>query len=420
MNGERGERVKDIMSLEAALKLAMESIDQRTDHETVLLSEALGRVLTSEVTARKNLPSFDNSAMDGFAFRHEDAGKTLRIARRIFAGEVPEAILGTQECYKIMTGAQLPSDVDTVIPIEMCEHVTDAQVFIPEGIAQGSNFRKKGEEVCKGEVLIESGTILEASHIALLSAQGIMAVEVFAKPKIVIVSSGNEIKEPWEEANEDEIYNANAFGIKALLQSYGFEASYAGAIGDDFESTVAFIEKLKKYDVIITTGGISKGDADFIYKAFMHHGLETLFQGLKIKPGHPVTMGWMGRTFVMGMPGNPLATMLTTHTIGIPLLYKIAGANACYHAVSYAKISQDMKVRPGRVNMVIGEVESGIFTPTRNNKIGSGMITPLCESSAVLYLDETVEEVVKDTWVCMVRYGERAREKENHTLYRNI
>jgi molybdopterin molybdotransferase len=404
------------MGFTDAIALAMERIERKSGYETILLTEALGRVLASDITAKKNLPSFDNSAMDGFAFRHEDAGKTLRIAKSIFAGDVPEAILQTNECYKIMTGAQLPGDVDTVIPIEQCEIVDKAYVSIPEDIKKGSNFRRKGEEVTTGNVLIESGTVLHASHIALLSAQGVMAVDVVVTPRIVIVSSGNEIKEPWEEANEDEIYNANAFGIKALLQSYGFDADYAGTIGDNYESTVACIDRLKPYDVIITTGGISKGDADFIYKAFLDHGLQTFFQGIKIKPGHPVTMGMMDDTVVMGMPGNPLATMLTTHAVSIPLLYRISGANACYHQMTYAKFSQDLTVRPGRVNMVIGSVENGIFSPVRNNKIGSGMLTPLTESNAVAYFGESVSQIKAGELIRIVSYTDLARSVKNDTV----
>jgi molybdopterin molybdotransferase len=294
--------------------------------------------------------------------------------------------------------------------------VDKAYVLIPKGIKKGSNFRKKGEEVTTGSVLIKSGTVLNASNIALLSAQGIMAIDVVVTPRIVVISSGNEIKEPWEEANEDEIYNANAFGIKALLQSYGFDADYGGTIGDDYESTVACIERLKSYDVIITTGGISKGDADFIYKAFLDHGLQTLFQGIRIKPGHPVTMGMMDDTFVMGMPGNPMATMLTTHAIGIPVLYRISGANACYHHISYAKFSQDLTLRPGRVNMVTGNVENGIFSPIRNNKIGSGMLTPLTESNAVAYFGESVSEIKTGELVRIVSYTDPIRSLKNDTV----
>jgi molybdopterin molybdotransferase len=400
-----------------ALNLAMEKAQKKTQKEIVLLTEAQGRILFEDIKAKKNLPSFDNSAMDGFAFRYEERGKRVHIAGKIFAGEVPEAILQEGECYKIMTGAQLPEDVDSVVPFEQCQETTEEYVLIPDTIKRGSNVRKKGEEIGVGEILIHAGTVLEPAHIALLSAQGIMAVEVTVKPKIVIIATGDEIKEPWEEANEDEIYNANAFGIKALLQSYGFDADYAGAINDDYERTVNIIGGLRSYDVIITTGGISKGDADFIYKAFLHHGFETLFQGVRIKPGHPVTMGTMGDTFVMGMPGNPLATMLTTHAIAIPVLYRIAGAKACYHAVHYAKISQDLTVRSGRVNMIIGRVENGIFTPIRNNRIGSGMITPLCESSAVIYPDESTETIRKDTWVKVVSFGDRTRSLSHDTVF---
>jgi len=407
----------DVITLHEAVTIAVGEAKRKEGKEMVLLTEALGRILARDITAQKNLPSFNNSAMDGFAFRHIDAGKTLQIARTIFAGEVPDAVLNEEMCYKIMTGAQIPSDADTVVPIEQCTEITEESVKVPSDIKKGSNFREKGEEVSVGDVLLETGTILRAAEIALLSAQGIVAVDVVTPLRIAIVSTGDEIREPWEEASEDEIYNANAFGISALLKHYGFIPDYVGAIPDDKQGTIDFIASLKGYDVVITTGGISQGDADFLYEGFVENGLEPLFHGINLKPGRPTMMGTMKDTFVMAMPGNPLTTMLTVHAISIPVLYKIAGAKNCFHNSSYARFSEDLSLRSGRTNMVIGRLENGLFSPTRHNKIGSGMLTPLTESNAVVYFGESVSNVSAGEIVRVVSYTDTLRSKDNDTIH---
>ena len=406
----------DIIALKDAVALAVEKAVPKREYEVIMLQDAMGRVLAEDIAACKNLPSFDNSAMDGFAYSHKDGGKRLRIAGTIFAGDVPAPLLQANECYKIMTGAQLPSDVDTVVPLELCGDMTDSAVTIPENIAKGANFRRKGEEIKAGDNLLYKGSILHAAEIALLAAQGIVAVKVVVQPKIAVVSTGNEIKEPWMRASEDEIYNANAFGIGTLLREFGFENMYMGAIPDELEATSIFIERLKGYDVILTTGGISQGDADFLYEAFTDNGLKPFFHGVNLKPGRAVMMGEMGKTFVMAMPGNPLTTMLTVHALSIPVLFALSGASRCYHNVSYARFSKALKLREGRTNMVIGTLENGIFTPTRDNKIGSGMLTPLCESNAVAFFGESVDYIAEGSMVKVICFLDKSRTYKDHTI----
>ena len=180
------------------------------------------------------------------------------------------------------------------MPIEECSDITEESVVIPDGLKKGSALRKKGEEQTKGSVLIHAGERLDFSHIAMLSAQGIVAVEVYAPLAIAVVSTGDEIREPWQEASEDEIYNANAFGITALLKKYGFSPTYAGSIPDDLQKSIAFISSLKCYDVVITTGGISMGEADFLEEAFVANGLEVLFHGGQCQAGSPYHDGQNG------------------------------------------------------------------------------------------------------------------------------
>ena len=385
----------DSPSLQEALTAALTAAPRKREREIVTLERALGRILAEEIRVRKNMPAFDNSAMDGFAFRHREAGQTLRIAATIYAGEHPEPILRPGECYRIMTGAQVPADADTVVPIEKCSRVTEESVEIPAAIKKGSNLRRKGEELRAGEPLLATGTLLEPSHIALLSAQGIMAVSARVPLRIAVLSTGNEIREPWEAATEDEIYNANAFGILSILERYGFRGEYHGRIPDDREATERVIGELRSYDVILTSGGISMGEADYLYEAFLANGLSPLFHGVNVKPGRPTMMGVMGSTFVMAMPGNPLTTMLNVLALSLPVLYAMQGADRVHHRRYTAVMGEPLRLRGGRSEMVLGSVREGAFYPTRGHRYGSGMLTPLAESDALAIFDEEVLEVGK-------------------------
>jgi molybdopterin molybdotransferase len=391
----RSERMKklEIHSFEDALEMALGSVEGRQCSEMVMLDQVLGRILATDVKCQKNLPSFDNSAMDGFALRAEDAGQRLRIVSTIFAGDTPKAILEEGCCYKIMTGAQVPADADTIVPIEDCSGVTPSSVVIPQGLKRGSALRKKGEEQTRGAVLMQAGEQLSFSHIAMLSAQGIVAVNVATPLSIAVVSTGDEIREPWQEASEDEIYNANAFGITALLKAHGFVPSYVGSIPDDLEKSIAYIHTLKRYDVVITTGGISMGDADFLEEAFVANGLTPLFHGVNVKPGRPTMMGQMGESFVMAMPGNPMTTLLNILLLSIPILRKLQGDSTPHHPTIQAPISQTLRLKSTRTNLVLGQMREGTFHVIRDNKIGSGMLTPLMESNAVAVFGEGIGEV---------------------------
>ena len=402
----------DSISLDNALKKALKAAPIKRETKVVMLDDALGKVLAEDLFVQKNLPSFDNSAMDGYAFKAADAGKRLKIQKSIFAGEKPKASLQENECYKIMTGAQVPSDADTIVPFEKCNDITKEAVTIPADIQKGANLRKKGEETKVGDTLFSKGTHLGYTEIALLAAQGITAVKVILPLKMAVISSGDEIREPWEHASEDEIYNANAFGITALLRFFGFDAVYVGSIPDDLESTKSYLASIKSYDVILTTGGISHGDADYLYQAFVANGMQTLFHGVAVKPGHPTMMGIMRDIFVMGLPGNPLTTMIMTHTLSLPVLYAMQGNKEIYHTHSLAIMAQDLNFRGERSHIVLGEVKNGTFYPTKGGKVGSGMLTPLSQSNALAYFDQSVKSIKQNEIIKIVMLNDLTRCKK--------
>jgi molybdopterin molybdotransferase len=375
---------KNYVDFNEAVEKSLQNAYGITLKEIISLERALGRVFSQDVVCAKNLPSFNNSAMDGFAIKAVDAGKTLKVNAVVYAGEVKEASLNEGECYKIMTGAQVPDDVDTIIPIENVVKFENNEVTLPQTVRKGDALRLKGEESKEGEVLFEAGEEISARTIAVLASQGIMNVEVYKKLSIAVVSTGNELKEPWEHASEDEIYNCNSYAIISTLQSKGFDASYIKVIPDNLEETIAFVSDLKSYDIIITSGGISMGDADFVGRAFEANGLVTLFDGVNIKPGRPIMMGRMEKTFVICLPGNPLTAMVNLYLFAMPIIRKIQGFKEHYHNTELAVNRGDFKTKAGRVNVVLGTLKGGDFLATRGNRYGSGMITVIEESNAML------------------------------------
>ncbi len=405
----------NFLDFDEAFNKSLELANKNSTVEIIPISEALGRVISKDIICKKNLPSFDNSAMDGFAIKFSDAGKTLKINKVIFAGDKGDKVkesLGENECYKIMTGAKVPSDADTIIPIENCLDVTNESVTIPKDIKKGANLRLKGEEQKEGNRLFSKAEEITSSHITLLASQGIVMLEVYKKISIAILSTGNEIKEPWENADEEEIYNCNSYALISQLKEKGFEATYCGVVPDSLEESKDYISNLKSYDVIITTGGISMGDADFVGEAFLQNGLETSFHGVNIKPGRPIMMGKMDKSVVICLPGNPLTAMVNIYLFVIPMLKKLQGANEYYHDISKATNIQEFKTKNGRINIVLGTIKNAKFEVTRNNKYGSGMITALYESNSILVTKDTTSQIDENQDVIVIEFNKKLQNNQ--------
>lgn len=393
------------LDYEQAVEKSLTLANTTSKTEYISIENAIGRVFSCDIKCIKNLPSFNNSAMDGFAVKQSDAGKKLKVKRVVFAGESDVGVIKDGECVKIMTGAKIPEGADTIVPVEDTISFDEHSVELPESLKKGNHFRAKGEEISEGEVLFEKGLKIDSSMIAVLSAQGITMVKVYSKLNIAVLSTGNELKEPWESASEDQIYNSNSYAIIAMLKEHNFDTTYVGVVPDSLEQSIEFIKNLKSYDVIITTGGISLGDADFVAQAFIKNGLEVEFHGVKVKPGRPTMMGSMGDTLVMAMPGNPLTALINTYLLGLPLIYKMSGSNELYHNFIYAKNTQAYKVRSGRANVVLGDLKDGEFNVTRDNKYGSGMLMPICESNAVMITLEQKGFVEEGEMIKVIPFG---------------
>jgi len=367
-----------------AVEISLKNANSTQKVEYIPIENAIGRVFSKDIICKKNLPAFNNSAMDGFAFKASDAGTQLKVMSVIFAGDNSIGKIKDGECCKIMTGAKIPEGADTIIPIEDTVSFDNKFVQLPQDIKKGNHYRRKGEEYEEGQSIFSKGDKINSSMIAILASQGITIVEVFSKLKIGILSTGNELKEPWETSNDSQIYNSNSYAIIAMIKEHNFDANYLGVVPDNLEDSISFISNLKSYDVVISTGGISMGDADFVADAFIKNGLEIFFHGVNVKPGRPTMMGKMDNTYVMAMPGNPLTALINTYLLAMPIIYKMSGCNAYYHEFVYAKNKQIFKVKPKRANVVLGNLKNGEFNVTKENRYGSGMLSPLAQSNCVI------------------------------------
>lgn len=363
---------------------------------TVSLNECLGEILSSDIIAQKSLPCFDNAALDGYAFCYDDIGRTLKVLGTIFAGDKDSYSIKSGECYKIMTGAKFPNGADTIVQLENAKFDGD-MLITDDSIPKNNAYRYSGEEIKKGDILLKKGEILTPAMAMYLASQGITKIEVAKKPSICLFSTGNEIKEPWEEADESEIYNANATGISAVLARYGFKSEYLGIIRDDFDET---LEKLKlaseKFDVVITSGGASAGEADFMHKALASLNFTQILNGMNVTPsGRPTKCYKKGSKLFFVLPGNPQAAYLMTYLTAVPVLFKSLGKNDPIHSkVKAVMRGESIKLKTNRSNIIYGIYENGEFSPI-GAKFGSAMIKPLVHSNA-MYISKYSEKSLED------------------------
>ncbi len=363
-----------------------------TQQEMVSIFDALNRVLAEDIVCRKSLPAFDNSAMDGYAVKTADAGKRVTIKGTIFAGDFPKDVSITEgSVHKIMTGAFVPDTTDAIVPYEDAEVIDETTVKLPEKIKEGKHIRRLGEEVMAGDTILKKGDLIRPAHIAVLASQGITNIAVFRRLKVGVLSTGSEIKEPWEQAESFQIYNSNSSAIYASCLEMNLEVSYLGAIPDDKELFKKTIKDFYDYDVIFTSGGVSVGDADFTEEVFVSEGMEKIVHGMALKPGKHAMYGIMGKTTVIGLPGNPLSSIAVFMLFATPILAKMQGRTHFHQCVAKAKIAKEFSFKGNRANLILGTLSDGKFTATDDYKYGSGMLTPITRSNAFIIARQGVD-----------------------------
>ncbi|WP_440466666.1 gephyrin-like molybdotransferase Glp [Pseudomonas sp. YH-1] len=294
------------------------------DTETLPLSEADGRVLAEPLLAGLDLPPWPNSAMDGYALSQADwQGEALPVSQKIFAGQAGEPLLpGT--CVRIFTGAPIPEGADCVEMQENVEVLEDGRARFLEALEVGQHVRPQGQETRKGDCVLPAGTRLGPIEIGLAASLGHAELTVRRRPRVALLSTGDELVEPGQPLAPGQIYNSNRHLLRTWLQRFGCDVVDTGILPDDLERTRAALAGLSNVDLILSTGGVSVGEADFLGAALREAGELALWK-LAIKPGKPLTVGHYQQVPVIGLPGNPASTLVTFALLARPYLMRRLG-----------------------------------------------------------------------------------------------
>ena len=351
--------------------------------EILTLENAIHKISSNDLYSKIPLPIFNNSAMDGYGLRGEF--KEYKIVGKILAGDKKEIECKEGECIKITTGAKVPDCVDSVIPQENVE-IVENKIIIKKPVKKGANIRYRGEDIQKGELLIKSGEQITSNYIPLLSSQGITHIEVFQTPRVAILASGSELKMPYENLKDGQIYNSNTPYLFSRLKELGCEVSFVGKAQDNLEDLKRVIQNALNYDLIVTSGGVSVGEADFTKEAFKSFGFKPIFEKVDIKPGKPTTFGKIGNTFVLNLPGNPLAAAINFEIFGKVLVNTLLGREEKYLNYIECKIDSDFnKNRP------VPTAIPGFFDGKRfkiANKFAPNMVNVLNYSNGFVIMEK--------------------------------
>ncbi|MCQ9423264.1 molybdopterin molybdotransferase MoeA [Pseudomonas sp. LJDD11] len=360
-----------MIALEQALTRLLDSAASTPilDHEQVTLADAKGRVLAEDIIASLDLPPWPNSAMDGYALRVADwNGEPLSVSQRIFAGQAPQPLQpGT--CARIFTGAPVPAGADCVEMQENAELLDDGRVRFTQALSAQQNIRPQGQETRKGETVLQAGTRLSPVELGLAASLGVAQLRVVRRPRVAVLSTGDELVEPGLPLGPGQIYNSNRVLLCSWLQALECEVVDAGILVDDLQQTRAALARLSRVDLIVSTGGVSVGEADFLGQVLREEGELALWK-LAIKPGKPLTFGHYQGTPVIGLPGNPASTLVTFALLARPYLLRRQGVAAVAPLQFQVPAGFAWSKAGKRREYLRGRLENGRAVPYANQSSG--------------------------------------------------
>ncbi|MDY6821344.1 MAG: molybdopterin molybdotransferase MoeA [Deferribacterota bacterium] len=377
-----------------ALDIIMENVGE-VDCERVYFTQSKGRVLAEDIKSNMNLPPFDNSAMDGYAFHFDDLKRYNRLSVKgvIGAGSSDALHVEEGECARIMTGAPMPKGADTVVEFEKVNLIDNNTIEIIGDLHKGRNVRKTGEDIKKGESLhYLKGEFITPAIIARLVSCGVYNYKVYRRPKVAIISTGSELIYPGSLIEDNKIVESNGEYITLTLQDVGVEVLYKGIIEDSFEALKSIIEGLQLYDSIITIGGISKGDYDIVRLYGKQLGIKWFFNEVFQKPGKPFSFGLIGDKPVFSFPGNPLSSAFCQFFYFLPAIKKMMGVKRPYNNKFKAYLEKDIYKKSKRnmflnANIYMGDNGIKVIAAEREN---SNLISQLLFSNGYIYMSSKV------------------------------
>lgn len=366
--------------------------------ESLAIRSALGRVLARDIVSPIDVPSHDNSAMDGFALRAADlaaSGDTLiSIAGTAFAGAQYVGGVAAGQGVRIMTGAVMPAGLDTVVPQEFTRADPDGRVCIPPGTVQaGDNRRLRGEDLARGEAALKAGRILTPADLGLLASLGQAEVPVFRRLRVAFFSTGDELRSIGEPLDEGCVYDSNRYTIWGMLQRLGVEVLDLGVVRDEPDALrAAFTQAAASADAVITSGGVSVGEADHTKQVMKELG-EVLFWKIAMRPGRPMAIGRIGngeqQAMLFGLPGNPVAVMVTFYAFVRDALLAMSGATPKPLPVLRAISTEALRKKPGRTEFqrgIVSQAPDGRWSVRITGAQGSGILRSMSEANGMVVL----------------------------------
>jgi len=381
------------------------------EQEIVDIFSALGRVTAQDVISPINVPAHDNSAMDGYAFDgmglHKAQALSLKVMGTALAGKAWQACIQEGECVKIMTGAIMPQGLNTVVPQELCKQTSADAIEIPAGLLQmGDNRRLCGEDIMQGKAALSQGALITPAAAGLLASLGVPHVSVVRRLRVAYFSTGDEILSLGEPPREGAVYDSNRYTVHGMLQTLGCEMIDMGVVKDDpLMLEQAFQQAAEQADAIITSGGVSVGEADFT-KAMMKKLGDVVFWKIAMRPGRPMAVGRISKgnrsAVLFGLPGNPVAVMVTFLAFVKPALLKMMGSTAASAPLARAKTQEILRKKPGRT-----EYQRGVVSRNSNGELqvittgnqGSGVLSSMVQANALIVLSHQEGTAQVGDWV---------------------
>ncbi|MDO6612803.1 molybdopterin molybdotransferase MoeA [Shewanella sp. 1_MG-2023] len=388
-----------------AINALLDQVSVIEQSEMVSLNEAVGRILSEDLASCIDLPPFDNSSMDGYAFKFDEltgeTATTLTLVGTSFAGHPYKGKIPANSCIRIMTGAPVPAGYDTVQMQEKTSADGD-KITIEHPNAKGNSIRYCGEELTAGTNVLKSGTQIRAAEMGVLATIGISQIRVKARLKVAFFSTGDELRPVGSELAPGQIYDSNRYSIKGLLTQANVEWIDLGVIEDDKEAIRgAFREAAKKADMVLTSGGVSVGDADYTKQILSEEG-EITFWRLAIKPGKPFAFGKLGKAVFCGLPGNPVSSMVTFYKLVWPIVNKMQGLTVKEPLIVKATLTSAIRKQPGRAEYqrgILSRDDNGELVVSTTGGQGSGMLTSMSLANCFINLEQEQGDIASGAQV---------------------
>lgn len=393
-----------LIPLDAALSQMLNRITPLNVSESVPLVQAFGRITASDIVSPLDVPGFDNSAMDGYAVRLSDVATDapLMVAGKAFAGQPYHGEWPAGSCIRIMTGAPVPAGCDAVVMQEETEQ-TGAGVRFTAPVKAGQNIRRRGEDIAHGAVVFPAGTRLTVAELPVLASLGIPMIDVVRKIRVALFSTGDELQLPGQQLGDGQIYDTNRLAVHLMLEQLGCDVINLGIIRDDPEQLrQTFIKADQEADVVISSGGVSVGEADYT-KTILDELGEIGFWKLAIKPGKPFAFGQLSNSWFCGLPGNPVSAALTFYQLVQPLLAKLSGFGGSTQAPRLrVRTAARLKKTPGRLDFQRGVLQrdaNGELTVTSTGQQGSHIFSSFSLGNCFIVLERERGHVEAGEWV---------------------